>query len=70
MQISLRELADDPAKYVSLANTQEIYITRDGKSVAKLTGIRPDKTEIAKSLFGILPQDVDVAAIKDEYLRA
>lgn len=68
MQISLRELVDDPAKYVLLADTQDIYITQDGKNLAKLTSIKSDKTEIAKSLFGIVPPDVDVTAIKDECL--
>ncbi|MDE7372007.1 MAG: hypothetical protein K2N07_09795 [Desulfovibrio sp.] len=68
MQISLRELVDDPAKYVLLADTQDIYIIQEGKGLAKLTSIKSDKTEIAKSLFGILPQDVDVTAIKDECL--
>lgn len=69
MQISLRELVNDPAKYVLLADTQDIYITQEGKGLAKLTSIKQDKTEIAKSLFGILPQDVDVISIKDEYLK-
>lgn len=69
MQISLRELAHDPAKYVLLADTQDIYIMEEGKKLAKLTSTKTDKTEIAKSLFGILPQEVNLASIKDEYLR-
>ena len=68
MQISLRELVSDPAKYVLLADTQDIYITQEGKQLAKLTRIKSDKTEIAKSLFGILPQNIDLPSIKDEYL--
>lgn len=69
MQISLRELVRDPAKYVLLADTQDIYITQAGKNLAKLTGMNSEKTEIAKSLFGILPQDIDITSIKDEYLK-
>lgn len=49
MQISLRELVNDPAKYVLLADMQDIYITQEGKGLAKLTSINPDKTEIARS---------------------
>ncbi|MBD5647245.1 MAG: type II toxin-antitoxin system prevent-host-death family antitoxin [Desulfovibrio sp.] len=69
MQISLRDLVSDPAKYVLLAGTQDIYITQEGKKLAKLTGIKSDKAEIARSLFGILPQDIDITSIKDDYLR-
>lgn len=68
MQISLRELADNPAKYVLLADTQDIFITDEGKNLAKLTSIKSDKVAIAKSLFGIIPQNVDLESIKNERL--
>ena len=69
MQISLRELVNDPTKYVMLADTQDIYITQKGKNLAKLTSIKPDKIELARSLFGIIPQDVNITSIKDEFIR-
>ena len=45
-------------KYLKLAQTEGVYITRNGKVVAKLTNPRAEKLEIAKSLFGIIPDTV------------
>jgi len=40
-------------KYVGLSETEDVYITRNGKQVAKLTGINRDRVADMKSLFGI-----------------
>lgn len=34
--------------------TEDIFITKNGKIVAKLTNPHQDRVEVAKSLFGIL----------------
>jgi antitoxin (DNA-binding transcriptional repressor) of toxin-antitoxin stability system len=60
MQISLSELKTGPEKYIALVDKQDIYITENGKRVAKLTGTKTDKVEAAKALFGILPDSVDL----------
>jgi prevent-host-death family protein len=69
MLVSLSELKINPGKYVALADGQDIYITRNGKKVARLTSARPDKLASAKALFGILPADVDPAAAREERLK-
>ena len=38
MQIALSELKINVGKYVGLAETQDIFITRNGKQVAKIIG--------------------------------
>ena len=44
--------------------TEDIFITKNGKIVAKLTNPHQDRVEVAKSLFGILPKDADIEAAK------
>jgi len=44
-------------KYLTLVTHQDIYITKNGKGVAKLSSTKEDKVDIAKSLFGIIPSD-------------
>jgi len=68
MLVSLSELKTNPGKYVAMADLQDIYITRNGKRVARLTSARPDKTASAKALFGILSGDVDIDSARGERL--
>lgn len=55
MSITATELKNNLSKYLSLANEQDIYITQYGKIVAKLTVPFESKEDIAKSLFGSIP---------------
>lgn len=58
MSITATELKMNLSKYLVLAQTEDVYITRNGKVVAKLTNPFQDRVDTAKSLFGILPQDM------------
>ena len=54
-QISLSDLKVNPGKYVSMAQEQDIMITRNGKIVAKIVPAKPDEKtawEQIKSIFG------------------
>ncbi|MGN0487986.1 MAG: type II toxin-antitoxin system Phd/YefM family antitoxin [Ruminococcus sp.] len=55
-------------KYLMLAETEDIYITKNGKVVAKLTNPNQDRVDIANLLFGILPEDITVEEARDERL--
>jgi prevent-host-death family protein len=68
MVISLSELQVNPEKYVDIAHREDVYITRNGKRVAKLTGTTSDKIAGIKSLFGILPPDTDLDQAREERL--
>ena len=48
---------------------EDIFITRNGKVVAKLSNPHQDRVDIAKSLFGILPADVTLEEAKEERLN-
>lgn len=58
MSITATELKTNLGKYLMLAETEDIYITRNGKVVAKLSNPYQDRVDVAKSLFGILPADM------------
>ena len=49
---------------------RDIFITKNGKIIAKLTNPYQDKVSTAQSLFGILPQDADIKISKEERLAA
>ena len=59
MQVALSVLKTNAGKYVALAEKQDIYITRNGKHVARIVGANRDRTADMRSLFGVakLPQE-------------
>ena len=53
-----------------LAAEQDIYITQYGKVVAKLTSPFQDRVDIAKTLFGVIPNEMTLEEAKEERLAA
>lgn len=70
MSITATELKNNLGKYLLLSATEDIFITKNGKVIAKLTNPHQDRVEIAKSLFGILPEDANLEEAKAERLGA
>ena len=68
IQISVSELKTNAGKYVGLADQEVVYITKNGRRVAKLVSAKPDKVALAKSLFGIIPADSDLDQSRKERL--
>ena len=68
MSITATELKSNLGKYLILARTEDIYITRNGKIVAKLSNPQQDKIDLAKSLFGVLPADMTLEEARKERL--
>jgi antitoxin (DNA-binding transcriptional repressor) of toxin-antitoxin stability system len=66
--ITATEFKNNIGKYLTLAAKEEIIITKNGKSIAKLTNTNADKVEVAKSLFGILPSDASLEQAREERL--
>jgi antitoxin (DNA-binding transcriptional repressor) of toxin-antitoxin stability system len=69
MSISTTELKVNLGKYLTLAATEDIYITRNGKVVAKLSNPYQDSVDVAKSLFGVLPADITLEEAREERLN-
>ena len=68
MSITATELKNNLGKYLLLAADEDIYITRNGKVVAKLSNPNQDRVDIAKSLFGTLSADITLEESKKERL--
>ena len=69
MLITATEFKTNIGKYLALAAEEEITITKNGKSIAKLTHANEDKVEVAKSLFNILPRDASLEQAREERLN-
>ncbi len=68
MSITATEFKKNLGKYLLLAETVDIFITRNGKVVAKLTNPNQDRVNRAESLFGILSDDRTLEESKKERL--
>ena len=66
MSITATELKCNLGKYLLLSVTQDIFITKNGKVISKLCNPFQERVEIAKSLFGILPDDITLEKAKEE----
>lgn len=66
MSITATELKKNLNKYLMLAATEDVFITQYGKVVAKLSNPFQDRVDVAKSLFGILPQTKTYEEAMDE----
>lgn len=64
MLITATELKANFGKYLALAASQEIIITKNGKSIAKLTSASADRIAALDGLVGIVantaPSDDDI----------
>ena len=62
MAITTEELQQNLSKYIIMAENEQILITANGKVVAMLSNPNQDRIETAKSLFGILPDDIIISS--------
>ncbi len=68
MSITATELKVNLSKYLLLAQTEDVFITRNGKVIAKLTNPYQDRVDVAKSLFGVLSSDITLEEAREERL--
>ena len=69
MSITTTELKENLSKYLLLSATEDIYITRNGKVISKLTNPFQKRVDVAKSLFGVLPENASLDEAKKERLN-
>lgn len=66
MSITATELKQNLGRYLMIAATEDVFITKNGKVVAKLSNPNQDRVNMAKSLFGVLSQDITLEEAKNE----
>ncbi|MBA1334112.1 MAG: hypothetical protein HPY66_1596 [Firmicutes bacterium] len=57
MIITATELKTNIGKYLQLAETQDIIITKNNKPVVRLTNLKENKLELLNGLVGIVEDD-------------
>ena len=73
MQVALSDLKVNVGKYVDLADTEDVIITKYGKPAAKIVRFDkepwymkklPEKITSVESLFGTIPNDIDLDDVR------
>jgi len=77
MQVALSDLKVNVGKYVDLAETEDVIITKYGKPAAKIIRYDkepwymkklPERITSVENLFGTLPNDIDLDDVRTERL--
>jgi prevent-host-death family protein len=77
MQVALSDLKTNVGKYVDLADTVDVIITKYGKPAAKIIRYDkepwymkklPEKITSVDNLFGTIPNDIDLDDVRLERL--
>ena len=68
MTITATELKLNLGKYLLLAATQDIYITRNGKTIAKLVSPYQDRVDIVDTLFGSVPDSMTLEEAREDQM--
>jgi len=70
MSITATELKENLSKYLLLSIEEDIYITKNGKVISKLSNPFKDKIDIIDSLYGILPSNLNCEEALEERLNS
>ena len=70
MSITATELKLNLGKYLLLAATQDIYITRNGKTIAKLVSPYQYRVDTVDTLFGSVPDTMTLEEAREERLNS
>ncbi len=70
MIVTATEFKTNLGKYLEMAASQDIFITKNGKSIARLTTPVVNKLAVLDALVGTVPQDetMDENTIREERL--
>ena len=69
MSITATELKNNLGKYLLLAEKEDVFVTKNGKIIAKITNPYQNRVVIANSLFGILSDNITLEESKEERLN-
>ena len=66
MSVTATEFKTNFGKYLLMAATEDIFITHNGKTVAKLTAPYKNKLDTVNSLFGSIPDTMTLEESKEK----
>ena len=70
MSITATELKLNLVKYLLLAASQDIYISRNAKTIAKLVSPYQDRVDTVDALFGSVPDTMTLEEAREERLNS
>lgn len=68
MSITTTEFKENLNKYLQLSETEDIFITKNGKIIAKLSNPFEDRIQLVNSLVGIIPDTITLEEAREERL--
>lgn len=68
MSITATEFKENLGKYLAIAQTEDVYISKNGKIIARLTEPFSTRVDDVRSLFGIIPDDITPEEAREERL--
>ena len=66
MTITTTELKNNQSKYLALSSREDVIITKNGRPIARIVGVRQTEVASIESIFGVLPKDVDEKKVLEE----
>ena len=69
MSVTATEFRRNVDEYLMLAATEDVYITRNGVTIAKISNPNLDRINAVKSLLGVLPADSTLEEAREERLN-
>lgn len=66
MIITATELKRNLGHWMDVSATEDVYVERKGRLVTKLSNPYGSLVDVAESLAGVLPPDLDAEALLDE----
>ncbi|MCD8221100.1 MAG: type II toxin-antitoxin system prevent-host-death family antitoxin [Clostridiales bacterium] len=69
MIVTATEFKMNLGKYLILAETEDIFISRNGKVSVKLVNNNQDRVQAMQSLFGCIPSDITSEEAREERLN-
>ncbi len=68
MYITTSELRENLATYIAKSSQEDIFITKNGKVVSKLSNPYESRIKVAESLIGVIPDDISYDEVMEERL--
>ena len=69
MVVTATEFKTNIGKYLALVDSEDIFITKNGRSIAKVVSAKNGETPITDSLYGIIKgMDMSDGEIREERL--
>ena len=68
MYITTSELRENLATYIAKSSQEDIFITKNGKVVSKLSNPYENRIKVAESLIGVIPDDISYDEVMEERL--